>query len=152
MVAHTTTDDEAAVLERWEPLVYRMTKRYGRGLTRADRRDLKQELRQAVLIAHRKYDARCSAHTGRPVAFMTYVYTGCQRAAWNHLRLHRRYGRVVAESVLSAEPTAVDSAPDRDHPGEMPEWPWELWRRVACAGRLDDREGRIVYWLSLIHI
>lgn len=145
MVAHTT-DDEAAVLERWEPLVNRMLARYGRGLPRPDRADLRQELRAAVLVAHRRYDARVSAHTGRPVAFMTYVYTGCQRAAWNHLRAHRRAGRVAAESVLSAEPTVVGDAPDREHPGEPAAWPWELWRRVACAGRLDDREGRVVYW------
>lgn len=146
MVAHTT-DDEAAVLEKWGPLVHRMMARYGRWLPRPDRLDMRQELRAAVLVAHRRYvPGTLSAHTGRPVAFMTYVYTGCQRAALNFLRAHRRAGRVAAESALSAEPTVVGDAPDRDHPGELAAWSWATWRKVACAGRLDDREGRIVYW------
>ena len=160
MVAHTTTRRgpmTPADVTQFTRLAWKFALKFAKasgGLVEAE--DLAQELLLHLAAKAHKYDPDKAARS-------TWVWPVMFNHAVRYLEVAKRQGFAGGDL---GRPTRVDPAADgtmkveriadREHPGEMPEWPWELWRRVACAGRLDDREGRIVYWrmhgLKLVEI
>lgn len=159
MVAHTTTGTRDAdwAVRQYAGLVWRKAKQFARqsgGLLGEE--DAAAELFAALVAKWPRYDPARAGPT-------TFVWWVLVRHGVRMVEVAKKQGFTGGDvgRPVRVDPAAdgtmkVERVPDREHPGEMPEWPWELWRRVACAGRLDDREGRIVYWrmhgLKLVEI
>ena len=152
MVAHTTTEARTAdwAVRQYAGLVWRKARQFARqsgGLLSEE--DAAAELFAALVAKWPRYDP---ARAG-PTTFAWWVLV---RHGVRMVEVAKKQGftggdvgrpvRAAYRDPAGGAADPVDHLPDREHPGEMPAWPWAVWRKVACAGRLTDREGRVVYW------